>query len=58
MYQQIVIYVEKFLSPYIFGYRKVHSAEQCLLKMLEIWKKAVDEKRFAGAILTDLSKGV
>ena len=56
MYKQIINYVEKFLSPYIFGYRKVHNAEQCLLKMLEIWKKAADEKRFAGAILTDLSK--
>ena len=56
MYKQISDYVEKFLSPYIFGYRKGHSTEQCLLKMLEIWKKAADEKRFAGAILTDLSK--
>ena len=24
--------------------------------MLETWKKAIDEKQFAGAILTDLSK--
>ena len=51
-----ISYVAKFHSPYIFGYRKGHSAEQCLLKMLEIWIKPADEKRFAGAILTDLSK--
>ena len=56
MYKQIINYVENFLSPYIFGYRKGHSAEQCLLKMLEIWKKAADVKRFAEAIITDLSK--
>ena len=29
--------------------------KQCLLKMLEIWKKAADEKRFAGDMLTVLS---
>ena len=56
MYKQIINYVEKFLSPHIFGYRKGHSTEQCLLKMLEIWEKVADEKRFTGAILTDLSK--
>ena len=51
-----MFYIEKYLSPYLFGFRKRHSTEQCLLTMLEIWKKAADEKRFAGAILTDLSK--
>ena len=56
MYKQIVSYVDKFLSPYLFGFRKGHSTEQCLLKMLEAWKKAADEKKFGGAILTDLSK--
>ena len=30
--------------------------EQCLVIMLEKWKKAVDKKGNAGAILTDLSK--
>ena len=56
MYKQISSYVDNFLSPYLFGFRKGHSTEQCLIKMLETWKKAIDEKQFAGAILTDLSK--
>ena len=56
MYKQICSYVDKFLSPYLFGFRKGHSTEQCLIKMLETWKKAIDEKKYAGAILTDLSK--
>ena len=56
MYNQIITYMENFLSPYLFGYRKGHSTEQCLFIMIEMWKKALDNKKVAGAILTDLSK--
>ena len=56
MYDQIRGYIDKSLSPYLFGFRKGHNTEQCLVIMLESWKKALDEKSFAGAILTDLSK--
>ena len=56
MYEQIYSYVEKFLSPYHFGYRKKHSTEQCLIIMIEVWKKALDYQNSAGAVLTDLSK--
>ena len=56
MYNQILSYIDNFLSPYLFGYRKGYSTEQCLTVMLEQWKKALDGKGTAGAILTDLSK--
>ena len=56
MYDPIFSYTENFLSPYLFGYRKGHSTQQCLLVMTEMWKKALDEKKVAGGILTDLSK--
>ena len=56
MYDPIFQYIEKYLSPYLFGYRKGHSTQQCLLVMLEMWKKALDERKVVGAILTDLSK--
>ena len=56
MYDQILEYINNFLSPYLFGYRKGHSTEQCLIVMLEIWRKALDDKNSAGGILTDLSK--
>ena len=56
MYDQIYSYVDKFLSPYLFGYRKNHSTEQCLTIMIEVWKKASDYQNCAGAVLTDLSK--
>ena len=38
MYNQIINYIDKFLSPYLFGFRKGHSNEQCLNVMLERWK--------------------
>jgi hypothetical protein len=51
MYEQISNYVEKFLSPYLFGYRKGHSTEHCILTMIEMWKKVLDERKVAGAVL-------
>ena len=56
MYEQIAEYAGQFLSPYLFGYRKGHSTEQCILVMIEMWRKALDEKKVVGAVLTDLSK--
>ena len=56
MYSQILNYIEQHLSPYLFGFRKGHSTEQCINVMLENWKKALDGKKHVGAVLTDLSK--
>ena len=56
MYVEIIDFIEESLSPFLFGFRKGHSTEQCLVVMLEAWKKALDNKEYAGAILTDLSK--
>ena len=58
MYDQIIVYINEFLSPYLFGYRKGHSTKQCITAMLEIWGKALDENNSAGGILTDLSKAL
>ena len=56
MNEQISSYIDKHLSPYLFGYRKGYGTQHCLLVMIEMWRKALDEKKVAGAILTDLSK--
>ena len=56
MNEQISEYMEKYLSPYVFGYRKGMGTQYCLLAMIEIWRKALDERKVGGAILTDLSK--
>ena len=56
MQKQIVGYMENFLSPYLCGYRKNFNTQQALLALIENWKKALDNKGFAGALLMDLSK--
>ena len=56
MYDQIYTYLEKYLSPYLCGFRKGYITQHCLAVMVESWKKAIDKNKHAGAILTDLSK--
>ena len=56
MFDEISLYIDKFLSAYLFGFRKGHNTEQCLIAMVELWRKALDNKHSAGAVLTDLSK--
>ena len=56
MHNEIFSYIEKHLSPFLFGFRKGHNTEACLIIMIEKWRNALDKKLKAGAILTDLSK--
>ena len=56
MYYQIYAYIEKYLSPSLCGFRKGFNTQHCLAVMVELWKKAIDHKEYAGGILTDLSK--
>ena len=56
MYEQISTYMDNYLSKYLCGFRKGYSTQHCLLIMLEKWKKALDKRKIAGALLTDLSK--
>ena len=53
---QLSYHFEKILSKYQFGFRKGYNAQQCLIAMIELWKKSVDQKKSFGALLTDLSK--
>ena len=56
MYDQIYIYMNNHLSDYLCGFRKGYSTQECLVFMLEKWRKALDKQNSAGALLTDLSK--
>ena len=56
MFDQISVYIDKFLSPYLCGFRKGYSTQHTLIVMLEKWRKALDNGKIAGALLTDLSK--
>ena len=56
MSKQLSIYFEEILSNSQCGFRKGFSTQHCLLLMLEKWKRAVDNNKVFGALLTDLSK--
>ena len=57
MYDQIVMYMNTYLSDYLCGIRKGYRTQYCLLSMLENWKKALDKQNFAGGLLTFYSIG-
>ena len=54
MHKQMSIFVERFLSPHMYGYRKSFSAQQALLSLIDTWKKVLDRKGYGDAILMDL----
>ena len=48
--------MESFLSKYQCGFPKGYSTQLCHLFMLERWKRALDNGKLFGILLTDLSK--
>ena len=48
--------MKQHLSQYLCGFREGYNSEYCLMLMLEKWKRSLDKKNIAGALLTDLSK--
>ena len=56
MMYQIDDYMKDKLSMYLCGFRKGMSAQNCLLFMVEKWRKSLDKAGKCGVLLTDLSK--
>ena len=56
MLEQMSKFFENIFSKYQCGFQKGFSTQQCLLAMLEKWKRSVDNSKMFGALLTDLSK--
>ena len=46
----------QFLSIFLCGYRKGYGTQTALISMQEKWRKTLDIKEYAGAVLMDLSK--
>ena len=44
------------MSKYQCGFRKGHSAQHCLIALLEKWRESIDRGHEFGILLTDLSK--
>ena len=56
MYDQLYEYIVHFLNQLLCGFRKAHSAQHALFRLLQKWQKELDSGVFTGTILTDLSK--
>ena len=56
IYNQFSEYTESFLNHILCGFRKAHSTQYALFKLLQSWKKELNNGGFVGTILMDLSK--
>ena len=56
LYNQISSFMENYFAPYLCGFRKGYSTQDCLLSVIEKWRKSLDKREKVAAILTDLSK--
>ena len=48
--------MEKYLNTLLCGFRKDHSTQHALFKLLEAWQEELDKSGFVDTILMDLSK--
>ena len=44
LHKQMSLHVEKYLSPYLCGYRKGFRTQQALLSLLERWKNVLEKR--------------
>ena len=56
IYKQLSQHAEQFLNKILCGFRKTHSTQHALFKLLHSWQKELDYGGFVGTILMDLSK--
>ena len=56
LYNQLNTFFSGKLSKLQCGFRKGFSAQHCFIVIIEKWKKSIDQRTNAGALLTDLSK--
>ena len=56
IYSQLNDYMKNKFSIYLTGFRKNHSTQHALLKMIETWKSKLNTGNKVGVIFMDLSK--
>ena len=56
MLNSLSSHIEKILSNVIAAYRKTYSLSHALIRLIENWKKHLDNKKIEGTVLMDLSK--
>ena len=56
IHKQMHEYMLKKLSIFLCGFQKEMNAQNCLLFLVEQWRKGLDKSQKCGVLLTDLSK--
>ena len=56
IYNQLSHHFEQFMNSILCGFRKAHSIQHPLFKLLHSWQRELDSGGFVGRILMDLSK--
>ena len=56
IYDQLMDFLDKHFHPLLSAFRPGFGCQTALLKIIEDWKKALDDNKFFAAILMDLSK--
>ena len=51
IFDQLSNYMKKFLNSLLCGFRKAHSTQLALFRLLQAWQKEHDQHRFASTIL-------
>ena len=54
IFYQISRYLEPYLSGLLTGFQKNHNTQHSLLKILELWKEALDKDNSVGPFFMDL----
>ena len=54
--KQVTKFIDPFLSENLTAYRRKHSCETTLLRLVEEWKRAVDAKEEIAVLSTNMSK--
>ena len=56
LHENLTKYVDAFISKIISAYRKSYSSNHVLIKLIESRKKSLNQKKFVGVVIMDLSK--
>ena len=56
IFDQLSEYMQKYLNKILCGFRKAHSTQHALFRLLQEWQKGLDNFGNVGTILMDLSK--
>ena len=56
IHDQLNEYLDQYLNSLLCGFRKAHSTQHALFRLLQEWQNELDKSGFVGTILMDLSK--